>query len=77
MFHLNVRVAWHDNRWTGYGLYAQHLVHRTSKNVMVQSKSELTLATYFASSDVGLGDYTYNRKLDGEGYRLNRSDLNG
>jgi hypothetical protein len=48
--------------------YAQHLVHRTSKNVMVQSKSELTLATYFASSDVGLGDYTYNRKLDGEGY---------
>jgi hypothetical protein len=48
--------------------YAQHLVHRTSKNIMVQSKSELTLATYFASSDVGLGDYTYNRKLDGEGY---------
>jgi hypothetical protein len=35
---------------------------------MVQSKSELTLATYFASSDVGLGDYTYNRKLEGEGY---------
>ena len=48
--------------------YAQHLVHRTSKNIMVQSKSELTLATYFASSDVGLGDYTYNRKLEGEGY---------
>jgi hypothetical protein len=48
--------------------YAQHLVHRTSKNVMVQSKSELTLATYFASSDVELGDYTYNRKLEGEGY---------
>lgn len=48
--------------------YAQHLVHRTSKNVMVQSKSELTLATYFASPDVGLGDYTYNRKLEGEGY---------
>jgi ATP-dependent exoDNAse (exonuclease V) alpha subunit len=48
--------------------YAQHLVHRTSKNVMVQSKSELTLATYFSGSEVGLGDYTYNRKLDGEGY---------
>ncbi len=48
--------------------YAQHLVHRTSKNVMVQSKSELTLATYFGGSDVGLGDYTYNRKLEGEGY---------
>lgn len=48
--------------------YAQHLVHRTNKNVMVQSKSELALATYFASSDVGLGDYTYNRKLEGEGY---------
>ncbi len=48
--------------------YAQHLVHRTSKNVMVQSKSELTLATYFASSEVGLGDYTYNRKLEGESY---------
>jgi hypothetical protein len=48
--------------------YAQHLVHRTSKNVMVQSKSELTLATYFSCSEVGLGDYTYNRKLDGEGY---------
>lgn len=48
--------------------YAQHLVHRTSTNVMVQSKSELTLATYFASPDIGLGDYTYNRKLEGEGY---------
>lgn len=48
--------------------YARHLVHRTSKNVMVQSKSELALATYFASPDVGLGDYTYNRKLEGEGY---------
>jgi len=48
--------------------YAQHLVHRTSKNVMVQSKSELTLATYFASADVNLGDYTYNRRLEGEGY---------
>jgi AAA domain/UvrD-like helicase C-terminal domain len=48
--------------------YAQHLVHRTSKNVMVQSKSELALATYFASSDANLGDYTYNRKLEGEGY---------
>lgn len=48
--------------------YAAHLVHRTSKNVMVQSKSELALATYFASHDVGLGDYTYNRKLEGEGY---------
>jgi hypothetical protein len=31
-------------------------------------RGELTLATYFASSEVGLGDYTYNRKLDGEGY---------
>ncbi|MBQ0942292.1 ATP-dependent RecD-like DNA helicase [Ideonella sp. 4Y16] len=48
--------------------YAQHLVHRTSKNVMVQSKSELTLATYFACPDVNLGDYTYNRRLEGEGY---------
>ena len=48
--------------------YAQHLVHRTGKNVMVQSKSELTLATYFSSSDVGLSDYAYNRKLEGEGY---------
>jgi hypothetical protein len=48
--------------------YAQHLVHRTGKNVMVQSKSELALATYFAGSDIGLGDYTYNRKLEGEGY---------
>ena len=39
---------------------------------MVQSKSELFLATYFADSDVGLGDYTYNRRLAGEGhpYRL-------
>lgn len=48
--------------------YAQHLVHRTAKNVMVQSKSELALATYFASSDAELGDYTYNRKLEGDGY---------
>ncbi|MRD47435.1 AAA family ATPase [Caenimonas koreensis DSM 17982] len=48
--------------------YAAHLVHRTSKNVMVQSKSELALATYFAGADVGLADYTYNRKLEGEGY---------
>lgn len=35
---------------------------------MVQSKSELTLATYFASPDVNLGDYTYNRRLEGDGY---------
>ena len=35
---------------------------------MVQSKSELALATYFAGADVGLGDYTYNRKLEGDGY---------
>lgn len=48
--------------------YAAHLVHRTSKNVMVQSKSELALATYFSSPDAGLGDYTYNRKLEAEGY---------
>lgn len=48
--------------------YAQHLVHRTTKNEMVQSKSELVLATYFSSSDAKLGDYTYNRKLEGEGY---------
>lgn len=46
--------------------FAQHLVHRTTRNVMVQSKSELTLANYFAT--VGLDDYTYNRKIDGEGY---------
>ncbi|MEO6291872.1 MAG: ATP-dependent RecD-like DNA helicase, partial [Burkholderiaceae bacterium] len=48
--------------------YAQHLVHRTANNIMVQSKSELALATFFASADAGLGDFTYNRKLEGEGY---------
>jgi len=48
--------------------YADHLVHRTPKNVMVQSKSELALATYFSNSDVGLGDYTYNRTVEGDEY---------
>jgi hypothetical protein len=48
--------------------YAQHLVHRTNRNIMVQSKSELAIATFCGNTDVKLGDYTYNRKVEGEGY---------
>lgn len=42
--------------------YAAHLVHRTVRNEMVQSKSELAIANYLAS--IGL-DYHYNRLLRG------------
>lgn len=43
--------------------YAAHLVHRTSRGVMVQSKSELAIANYCDTQD--LPAYQYNRPLDG------------
>lgn len=43
--------------------YAAHLVHRTSRGVMVQSKSELAIANYCDTQN--LPTYQYNRPLDG------------
>ena len=42
--------------------YAAHLVHRTPKGEMVQSKSELAIATYLEKIDM---PYRYNRPLEG------------
>lgn len=42
--------------------YAAHLVHRTPKGEMVQSKSELAIATYLEETDM---PYRYIRPLDG------------
>jgi len=42
--------------------YAAHLVHRTVRNDMVQSKSELAIANYLASVNL---TYHYNRLLHG------------
>jgi hypothetical protein len=43
--------------------YAAHLVHRTTRGIMVQSKSELAIANYCATID--LPPYNYNRPLEG------------
>src|SRR5262249_39390380 len=42
--------------------YAAHLVHRTPKGEMVQSKSELAIATYLEENDMA---YKYNRPFEG------------
>jgi ATP-dependent exoDNAse (exonuclease V) alpha subunit len=42
--------------------YAAHLVHRTLRDEMVQSKSELAIANYLAAIDL---PYHYNRPLHG------------
>jgi hypothetical protein len=42
--------------------YAAHLVHRTPKGEMVQSKSELAIATYLDENGL---PYQYNRPLEG------------
>ena len=44
--------------------FAEHLVHRTTKGVLVRSKSELVIANHLES--IGL-DYHYERPLVGEG----------
>ena len=44
--------------------FAEHLVHRTTKGVLVRSKSELVIANHLES--IGL-DYHYERPLEGEG----------
>jgi len=43
--------------------FAAHLVHRTTRGVMVQSKSELAIANYCDTID--LPAYNYNRPLEG------------
>lgn len=43
--------------------YAAHLVHRTTRGIMVQSKSELAIANYCDTQE--LPPYQYNRPLDG------------
>jgi ATP-dependent exoDNAse (exonuclease V) alpha subunit len=43
--------------------YAAHLVHRTTRGIMVQSKSELAIANFCDTQE--LPEYQYNRPLEG------------
>ena len=64
-------ARWNTNLFTGSVRadaaampFAEHLVHRTTKGVLVRSKSELVIANHLES--IGL-DYHYERPLVGEG----------